>query len=93
MGKRIYQPRRNTTIKLRLQHTDPSGEMSPLLDALAEQLEQHKSKLVSCYNRPRLGTNPKYDRHQATAMYVELDYALLSWMIQALAAVNTGRAA
>lgn len=76
-----------------MQHSDPSGDLSPLLDALSEQIEFNKDKLCS-FNRPRLGTNPKYDGHQATAMYLEIDYALLQWMFAALAAVEkTGRAA
>jgi len=93
MGKRIYQPKTNTTIKLRLQHTDEHGDISPLLEAISDQLEEYKHLMVA-FNRPRLGTNPKYEGTQATAMYLELDYALLQWMVAAMSAVNLkGRAA
>lgn len=88
MGKRIYRTKTHTTIKVRLQHTDPSGEISPLLEALSETIDAcHKDKLVA-FNRPRLGTNPKYEGQQATAMYLELDYDVLRFMFSSLAVLR-----
>lgn len=81
MGKRIYQAKTNATIKVRLQHTDPSGDISPLLEELAASID--KTKLCA-FNAPRLGTNPKYDGQQATAMYLEIDAELLLLMFCSL---------
>lgn len=79
--KRIYQDKTNTTIKVRLQHTAPDDELSPLLEELADGID--KTQLVA-FNRPRLGTNPKYAGNQATAMYLELDVELLRKMFEFL---------
>jgi hypothetical protein len=85
MGKRIYRTKTHTTIKVRLQHTDPNGEISPLLAKLVTGID--KSRLVS-FSAPRLGTNPKYDGQQATAVYLEIDYNILRVMFAALELVK-----
>ena len=77
MRKRLYQKKTNTTIKMRLQHTGTDGDISPLLETLAQNID--KSALAS-FSAPRLGTNPKYDGQQATAMYLELDYDVVKAM-------------
>jgi hypothetical protein len=41
-------------------------------------------KRIYQFNRPRLGTNPKYEGNQATAMYLEIDVAVLQKMFQFL---------
>jgi hypothetical protein len=81
MPKRIYQKKRPTTIKVRLQHTEPGDELSPLLEDLAEGID--KTQLVA-FSKPRLGTNPKYAGNQATAMYLEIDVEVLRKMFQFL---------
>lgn len=86
MPKRIYQKKTNTTIKVRLQHTEPGDLVSPLLSALAEEID--KTQLVA-FSRPRLGSNPKYDGSQATAMYLELDFDTLERMFALLKLANT----
>jgi hypothetical protein len=85
MSKRIYRKKTNTTIKVRLQHTDPSGDISLLLKKLVTGID--KSRLVS-FSAPRLGTNPKYDGQQATAVYLEVDYNILRVMFAALELVK-----
>lgn len=77
MSKRIYQPKTNTTIKVRLQHTEPGDELSPLLEELADGIDKTQ---LAAFNRPRLGTNPKYAGNQATAMYLEIDVEILRKM-------------
>lgn len=81
MPKRIYQPRTAGTIKVRLQHTDASNQVSCLLEELADGID--KTTLVS-FTRPRLGTNPKYAGNQATAMYLEIDFETLKRMFDVL---------
>lgn len=81
MGKRIYQKKTAKTIKVRLQHTEQGDEISPLLEELAEGID--KRQLVA-FSRPRLGTNPKYEGNQATAMYLEMDVDVLRKMFQFL---------
>ena len=82
MGKRIYKSRNGQpVIKMRLQHTEPGDELSPVLETLAERID--KTKLYA-FNGPRLGTNPKYEGNQATAIYLELDAATLLKMFEYL---------
>ena len=81
MATRVYQPKTNTTIKLRLQHTEPNNQLSSLLEELADGIDK---TLLSSFNRPRLGTNPKYAGNQATAMYLELDVEVLRKMFEFL---------
>jgi hypothetical protein len=81
MGKRIYQRKTDTTIKVRLQHTVPDDEISPLLEELADGIDK---SLLCSFSRPRLGTNPKYAGNQATAMYLEIDFETLQEMFALL---------
>lgn len=86
MGKRIYQSKNGQpVIKMRLQHTEPADEISPVLETLAERID--KTKLYA-FNGPRLGTNPKYKGNQATAIYLELDAATLLKMFEYLSMTN-----
>lgn len=82
MGTRIYKKKNGQpVIKMRLQHTYPDDELSPVLERLAERID--KTKLYG-FNGPRLGTNPKYKGNQATAIYLELDAATLLKMFEYL---------
>ena len=80
---RIYKSRNGhePVIKIRLQHTAPDDELSPVLKKLAEHIE--KTNLYS-FSGPRLGTNPKYAGNQATAIYLEVDAATLLKMFEYL---------
>ena len=87
MGKRIYMNKNGQpVIKVRLQHTAPDDEVSPVLERLAERID--KTKLYS-FSGPRLGTNPKYEGNQATAIYLELDAATLLKMFDYLSISTT----
>lgn len=55
--------------------------MSSLLEALADGIDKTK---LAAFNRPRLGTNPKYAGTQATAMYLEIDVETLRRMFDVL---------
>jgi hypothetical protein len=77
MGNRIYQKGTPQTVRVRLQHTEPGDVISPLLEDLADGIDK---RLLVAFNRPRLGTNPKYADNQATAMYLEIDIRILKKM-------------
>lgn len=83
MTQRIYQQKHlgQDIIKVRLQHTAPGDQVSPVLERIAETID--KMKLYS-FTNPRLGTNPKYEGNQATAIYLEVDVATLLKMFEYL---------
>lgn len=83
MAKRIYKKRSISTdiIKVRLQHTEPGDELSLVLEELADHID--KTQLYS-FSGCRLGTNPKYEGSQATAIYLEIDAQTLRKMFQFL---------
>ena len=87
MAKRIYkkQSKHDAIIKVRLQHTAPGDELSPVLEELASHID--KSQLYS-FSNPRLGTNEKYVGNQATAIYLEIDVETLRKMFQFLTLNN-----
>lgn len=88
MAKRIYkqQTTKQHIIKMRLQHTMPGDELSPVLEELASHID--KTQLYS-FTNPRLGTNEKYAGNQATAIYLEIDAETLRKMFQFLT-LNSG---
>lgn len=86
MARRIYKKKTCLPIKVRLQHTSPNNELSPVLERIDELVD--KSQLYS-YSRPRLGTNPKYAGQQATAIYMEMDADTLLKMFEFLTLSTT----
>ena len=83
MPRRVYRKKTNQKdiIKVRLQHTAPDGDLSPVLETLAAHID--RSKLYS-FSGPRVGTNPKYTENQATAIYFEIDVQTLQRMFEYL---------
>ena len=81
MARRIYKKKTCLPIKVRLQHTSPNNELSPVLERIDELI--NKSQLYS-YSRPRLGKNPKYVGQQATTIYMEMDADALLKMFEFL---------
>lgn len=78
-GRRVYRPRTKRTVKLRIQHTSEDGEVSPLLESISDRID--KRKLVA-FRRARLGSNPKYEGRQATAIYLDCDFNTLERVLR-----------
>jgi hypothetical protein len=83
MPRQVYRKKTNqkNIIKVRLQHTAPDGDLSPILETLAAHID--RTQLYS-FSGPRLGTNPKYAENQATAIYLEVDAQTLQRMFEYL---------
>lgn len=78
-ARRVYRPRNKKTVKLRLQHTSEDGNISPLLESISDRID--KRKLVA-FRRARLGSNPKYEGRQATAIYLDVPYETLERVLR-----------
>lgn len=74
--KRIYRDCPDKwRLKVRLQHRPRDGSESPLLRGLDAAIDRRK---LASYRNSRLGTNPRYEGRQTTAVYLEIDARILA---------------
>ena len=87
MPQRIYQQKHSgqDIIKVRLQHTAPGDQVSPVLQRIAETID--KTKLYS-FSNPRLGTNPKEAENPGRAVYLGVDVTTLLRMFEYLSSAQ-----
>lgn len=77
--RRIYRTRNAKTVKVRIQHQSKDGEISGLLESISDRID--KRKLVA-FRRARLGSNPKYEGRQSTAIYLDIPFETLERILR-----------